>query len=649
MRLLLLLLIAFGGANLSAQTSRDPAPGSLLGGLLPGETVRELGSLPGTDQGGTVVFGRFVNVRRPGQLADMEFLIFGEDFTPGPRTILRREALSPTGVFEVTLGDQEPSGLLINSRLLSPLTTLPDVENPHARPLLERRSLAGTITDSNGRPIAGAQVLVRVSGESIPLVRTRSDVLGTFQLACPPLDNASLEVLAAGYGMRTYVLETLRFLALRDSNLELTLFRRPPAQLSIRDERGEPCPAGFVRLTDRFDSVPLVDGAAELPTGFQSRFLDFEGEIQDSDGVTHYFSEGLYVPAGVPLAVRMGGMEYDPTWEDRETAEDCVQVRVDLSFDAEIAATRGDPGLWLVHEDGWRAEGPGVHSFPAGRLVAILGTRFQGWNESIQELELEDEDVHLELAAKPELALDVQVPFSVGSTFHVQAGAHSISFEGPPTEPVFVPQGTPVTLWHETVGGEIRRRDLAPQDADGSVSMIGNTLVRAGLDLDPRAWPRATVRVELHDTTGARVPITNWYLSPQFWDLHEGKSGAHRIIPQNQTEDTGALEIFLPERMPYVLVLEPRGFETSWVQGLAPRAPETAEIHVQGRELAHLQLAGAMRRYKIQGRDEALVPDPRAFSLPAGTWDLAIERLDGRFLGARVTLREGESRKLVVR
>lgn len=343
------------------------------------------------------------------------------------------------------------------------------------------------VLDLEGRAIPGATVQLRQTcRHAPPTTRAESDPAGRVSLHdLPPFcDGGELEILAPGYGALGE-LETAD-LAPR-ANLYLP--RRPGLALRLLQAGGQPALPGTCRYDGEDGGYPLVldaEGRTRIPSLFDDR--------------TGTVSLGSF-----PLDPPPAGEETCLRFENLRGATADAQLVLGLTW---AIAWPDGPRVRVLHEQGWIADGLGLHALPAGALRVVLGAPFSGFEEETTRLTLAvGETRTLALTPRPEPELSIALPEGAWRV-HVQAGDDSVTrfSDGKSTLRVHVPAGRALVVLAQ--GEDVRRARLEPDAfaADG----------RARLDLrspesriEPPRHPGEplALRFELRSQTGRPIDV----------------------------------------------------------------------------------------------------------------------------------------------
>lgn len=280
----------------------------------------------------------------------------------GAATVYLPDAPGHSGGLGISLRIRAPGG--VSARL--PAATLPAGVEAFPVRLAPARSLAGTVVDSAGRPLASAEII----GENDEIVSTGED--GAFTLQAVPGDRPSRWLLRHPEAVsRIAVLP-----ADAVSPLAWAMEPGPVLRATARDERGDPIPGIEIHATD---------GGGFLEEG-----------VTDSDGRFDFRA-----PARARVTIRAGSAPYRQTEISLSMAGSDAEATLRLSrlgrFSARILDGWGNPvaGALAVPSaaSGWfppprRTGDDGRVAFPAWPDGPVrVEVRADGFDASIAEVD----------------------------------------------------------------------------------------------------------------------------------------------------------------------------------------------------------------------------------------------------------------------
>ncbi len=480
------------------------------------------------------------------------------------------------------------------------------------------------VLDLDGRPVEGAEFDQHQSCSHDPSATlARSDEQGWIQVDDLTAfeEIGEFRLLAPGHAALVW-LDAEDFVAADGHEPPaLRVPRVQPVLVRALDRNGRPLARRRLSATGSPEYLEAWTDAEGLAR-FDTRFTHFGAPrelalyLADSATDRDEWLGGARFPtwaAAEPFPLRVDGDEPPP----EEAAEAVVVLR----------ATPAAPAVpvVLVHDEGWRAERPGEHPMPAGRVRLTVGAPFSGFVERTVEAELAPGGrAEFELAAEREPRLRVQLPAGHGGWLFVQAGPFGLSVQdaAPGELELAVPPDQPLTVLSWCCG-ETRRATHAPLAVgeDAALDLTTEECVEARSlrhDWEAGRTPAATVVVEVVDPAGSPVADPSLDLAP-FARADEDRPGRFE----------------LPAGLDFQLGADAAGFLDGWLQGRAAEGGSETRVRMVLRRAARVEVVTA------RGVEEwgPYAPGPRR---------IETELEDGRRLRLRLHLDEGETRRIRV-
>ncbi len=501
--------------------------------------------------------------------------------------------------------------------------------------LFPARSLEGRVLDLDGLPIAGASLRSRQTCmHAVPAVETVTDAWGRFRFdSLPELHRwADLEVTAPGYGPVASVgLSDLEKERAYYGSVELRLPRRAGLFMRLMDSDGKPMPGRRVVTLDRPMRTAWTssDGSAYLPAGLGDRasslvVWDPLGELSLQPT---YAARGRVIPLHPSRETPRGQLPTDS------------RVRITLQETATPDPNLGEIPVAVVCEDGTTAFGPGDHQLPRGRAFAVCGLDFSGWREDVRDFEIGAQGTGLDFSPRAEPSLAVTLPAGATGWLHVQVLDDSRTIEcqssdGPTV--VHVPQGTPITLWFDSIG-QWRRAVLPPLEADSQVDLSQEIYFVGRPRLPISRAPLGSVAFEVKDSSG--LPIQD--VTVEFITVTDDPRFA-------ATASDGSIEFSAPRRTRWVAQFQRDGFTSVHAAGFGPAGVPAQHVPVNMPRLARLTLAGNISSVRLAGSMvESLAGVWRA-DVAAGSCVVQVDRPGAPPIALDLELAEGEERRIEI-